>query len=63
MTVKELYQLAVSRGLEDATVAVTYEPDDDWYALEKEGVENEVQFADDPERGKLCVLEVLSIHA
>lgn len=46
MTIKDLFNLAVLNGWEDAKIVVSYECDDFWYSFEDVSIEEENLFYD-----------------
>lgn len=41
MTIKDLFNLAVAKGWEDAEILINYECDDSWYSFEGFPIEKE----------------------
>ena len=46
MTIKDLFNLAVVNGWEDAEIFINYECDDYWYNIDECPIEEEVLFYD-----------------
>lgn len=46
MTIKDLFNLAIVNGWEDAEIVINYECDDSWYNLESVPIKEEILYYD-----------------